>query len=73
MMYLPLVHEFMKLVEMLSRVVLPILSKYGKIITPFIYSRDNIWKTRNKGEIKGRKPLSQYFLHFKSVESPIDL
>jgi hypothetical protein len=30
MMYLPLMHEFMKLTEMLSRVVLFTLFKYGK-------------------------------------------
>jgi hypothetical protein len=58
--------------EMLSRVVLFALSKYGKIITPFIHSRDNIGKTRNNRKIKGRKPSSQDFLHFEPVESPLN-
>jgi hypothetical protein len=69
MMYFPLMHEFMKLKEMLSRVVLFTLSKYGQIITPFIWSRNNIRKTRNIGEIKRSIPLSQ---DSKPVESPID-
>jgi hypothetical protein len=47
MMYLPLMHEFMKLIEVMSRVVLFTFSKYGKIITPFIQRGDNIRKTRN--------------------------
>jgi hypothetical protein len=51
-------HEFMKLTEMLSRVVLFMLSKYGKIIAPFIWRRDNIRKTRNSRKIKRSKPLS---------------
>jgi hypothetical protein len=71
-MYLPLMHEFMKLMEVLSRVVLFTLSKYGKIITPFIWSRNNIGKTRNNREIKGRKNLSQDFFHVEPMESPID-
>jgi hypothetical protein len=71
MMYLPLMHEFMKLMEMLRRVILFTLSKYGKIIAPFIWSRDNIRKTRNKRKIKRRKPLSQDSFHFEPMESPI--
>jgi hypothetical protein len=55
MMYLPLMHEFMKLMEMLSRVFLFTLSKYGKKINPFIHSRDNITKTRKNRKIKRRK------------------
>jgi hypothetical protein len=65
-------HEFMKLMEMLSRVVLFTLSKYGQKINPFIHSRDNIRKTRNNRKIKRRKPPSQDFVHFEPVESPID-
>jgi hypothetical protein len=72
MMYFSLMHEFMKLKEMLSRVVLFMLSKYGKIIIPFIWSRNNIRKTRNKGEIKRSIPPSQYSFHFETVEFPID-
>jgi hypothetical protein len=71
-MYLPLMHEIMKLMEMLSRVVLFALSKYGQIITPFIHSRDNIRKTRNNRKIKRSKPLSQDFVHFEPAESSID-
>jgi hypothetical protein len=65
-------HEFMKLMEMLSRVVLFTLSKYGQIIAPFIWSRDNIRKTRNSQKIKRRKPSSQDPFHFEPVESSID-
>jgi hypothetical protein len=65
-------HEFMKLMEMLSRVVLFTLSKYGKKINPFIHSRDNIRKTRNNRKIKRSKPPSQDFFHFELVESPVD-
>jgi hypothetical protein len=72
MMYLPLKQEFMKLMEMLSRVVLFTFSKYGQIIAPFIHSRDNIRKTRNNRKIKRSKPLSQDFVHFELVELPID-
>jgi hypothetical protein len=71
-MYIPLMHEFMKLTEMLSRVVLHIPSKYGQIITPFIHSRVNIRKTRNNRKIKRSKPLSQDFVHFEPLESPND-
>jgi hypothetical protein len=71
-MYLPLVHKFMKLTEMMSRVVLFNLSKYRQIIIPFIWSRNNIGKIRNNRKIKGRKPLSQDSFHFEPVESPID-
>jgi hypothetical protein len=53
MMYLPLMHEFMKLMEMLDRVVIFTFSKYGQKCTPLINSRNNIWKTRNSREIKG--------------------
>jgi len=70
MMYIPLMHKFMKLMEMLSRVVLFTLSKYGKIITAFIWSRDNKRKTKNNRKIKKRKPSSQYFFHVELVESP---
>jgi hypothetical protein len=72
MMYLPLMHEFVKLMEMLSRVVFFALSKYGQIITPFIHGRDNIGKTRNNRKIKGIKPSSQDFVHFEPVELSID-
>jgi hypothetical protein len=72
MMYLPLVHEFMKLSEMPSRVVLSMLSKYRKIIIPFIWRRNNIRKTKNNGEIKGSKPSSQDSFHSEPTESPID-
>ena len=72
-MYLPLMHEFMKRTEVLSRVVLFTLSKYGKIITPFIHRGDNIRKTKNNRKIKRRKPASKDFLHIVPVESPIDL
>jgi hypothetical protein len=72
MMYLPLMHEFMKITEMLSKVVLFMLSKYGKIIALFIHSRDNIRKTRNNRKIKRSKPPSQDFFHFELVESPIN-
>jgi hypothetical protein len=65
-------HEFLKLMEMLSRVVLYMPSKYGKIITPFIHSRDNIRKTRNNRKIKRSKPSSQDFFHFEPSESPND-
>jgi hypothetical protein len=68
MMYLPLVQEFMKLNEMMSRVFLFTLSKYRKIIIPFIWSRNNIGKTRNDREIEGSKPSSHDFFHFKPVE-----
>jgi hypothetical protein len=59
-------------IQMLSRVVLFMISKYGQIITPFIWSRNNIRKTRNNREIKGSKPMSQDFFHFGPVELPID-
>ena len=72
MMYLPLMHEFMKLMEMLSKVFLFTLSKYMQIITSFIWSRDNIRKTRNNKKIEGTKPSSQDFVHFELVDSPID-
>jgi hypothetical protein len=72
MMYLPLTHEFMKLTEVLSRVVIFTLSKYGKIITPFIRRGDNIRKNRNSRKIKRSKPGSKDFLHIELVESPID-
>jgi hypothetical protein len=72
MMYLPLTHEFMKLTEVMNRVVIFTLSKYGKIITPFIRRGDNIRKTRNRKKIKRRKPASKDFLHIELVESPID-
>jgi hypothetical protein len=71
-MYLPLMHEFIKLMKMLRRVVLFTLSKYGQIIAPFIHSRDNIRKTRKDRKIKSSKPLSQDFVHFEPVESSID-
>jgi hypothetical protein len=57
-MYLPLVHEFMKLSKILRRVVLSMLSKYRKIIIPFIWIRNNFGKTRNNIKIEGRKPMS---------------
>jgi hypothetical protein len=72
MMYLSLMHEFMKLIEVLSRVVLFTFSKYGKIIAPFIQRGDNIRKTRNSRKIKRSKPASKDFLHIEPVESPID-
>jgi hypothetical protein len=72
MMYFPLMHEFMELKEMLSRVFLFTLSKYGKIITPFIWSRNNIRKTRNRGEIKSSIPPSQDSFQVELVELPID-
>jgi hypothetical protein len=65
-------HEFMKLMEMLSRVVLCMPPKYRKMIIPFIWSRNNIGKIRNIKKIKGRKPPSQDSFHFEPVESPID-
>jgi hypothetical protein len=70
MMYFPLMQEFMKIKEMLSRVVLFTVSKYGQINTLFIWSRNNIWKTKNKGEIKRSIPSIQYSFHFEPVESP---
>jgi hypothetical protein len=73
MMYLPLTHEFMKLTEVLSRVVLLTLSKYEQIITPFIWRGDSIRKTRNSRKIKRSKPASKDFLHTEPVESLIDL
>ena len=72
MMYLPLTHEFMKLIEVLSRVILFTLSKYGQIIAPFIQRGDNIRKTKNSREIKRSKPASKDFLHIEPVELPID-
>ena len=71
-MYLPLTHDFMKLTEVLSRVVLFTFSKYGQIIAPFIWRGDNIRKTRNNIKIKRSKPASKDFLHIEPVESPID-
>jgi hypothetical protein len=65
-------HEFMKLPEMLRRVVLFILSKSGQIIAPFIQRRDIIRKTKNRRKNKRSKPSSQDFLHIEPVESPID-
>jgi hypothetical protein len=62
----------MKLTEMLRKVVLFSLSKYGQIIAPFIHSRENIRKTRNNIKIKRSKPPSQDFAHFEPVELPID-
>ena len=72
MMYLPLMHEFMKLTEMLDRIFISMFSKYGQKINPLIRSRNNIWKTRDIREIKRSKPPSQDFIHFKLVESPLD-
>jgi hypothetical protein len=65
-------HEFMKLMEMLSRVVLCMPPKYRQIIIPFIWSRNNIRKTRNNRKIKRGKPPSQDFVHYEPVEFPID-
>jgi len=65
-------HEFMELSEMLSRVVLFMLSKYRKIIIPFIWSRNNVGKFRNDRKIKGSKPSSQDFVHIELVESLIN-
>ena len=70
-MYLSLMHEFMKLMDMSSKVFLFTFSKYGQLITPSIHSRDNIRKTRNNRKIKRSKPLSQDFVHFEPVESPV--
>ena len=72
MMYPPLMHEFMKILEILSRVVLIMLSKSGQIIAPFIQRRDIIRKTRNSRKIKRRIPPSKAFFHFEPAESPID-
>jgi hypothetical protein len=65
-------HEFMKLMDIMRRVVLFTISKYGQIIAPFIWSRDNISKTRNNRKIKRRKPSSQDSFHFEPVDLPID-
>jgi hypothetical protein len=65
-------HAYMKIKQVFTRMIMLASSESRKIIIPFIYSRDNIWKTRNKGEIKRSKPLSQDFFHFRPVESPID-
>jgi hypothetical protein len=73
MMYLPLMHEFMKLMEMLDRVIIYVFSKYGKTINPLIHRRNNIWKNRNNREIKRSKPSSQDFFYLELVESPVDL
>jgi hypothetical protein len=72
MMYLPLTHEFMKLTEVLSRVVLFPFSKNGQIIAPFIQRGDDIRKTGNNRKIKRSKPASKDFLHIEPVESSID-
>jgi hypothetical protein len=72
MMYLSLMHEFMKLTEVLSRVVIFTLSKYGQIIAPFIRRGDNIRKTRNSRKIKRSKPASRDFLHIEPVELQFD-
>ena len=76
-MYFPLMHEFMKLTEMINRVVIFVFSKYGQKIAPFIDSRNNIWKTKNNREIERSKPLGQNGFHLKiwllkTVESPLD-
>jgi hypothetical protein len=57
-MYFSLMHEFMKLTEMLDMVVIFMFSKYGQTIIASIDSRNNIWKTRNNKEIKRRTYLS---------------
>jgi hypothetical protein len=53
MMYFPLMHEFMKLTEMLDRVVIFMFSKYGQKITPLIDSRNNIGKPGTTEKLKG--------------------
>jgi hypothetical protein len=72
MMYFPLVHEFMKLIEMLGRVVVFMFFKYGKKINPLIDSRNNVRKTRKNKKIERSTPSSQYFVHFEPVESLIN-
>ena len=76
-MYSPLMHEFMKCKKMLNMFIISMFSKSGQEITPLIYSRNNIWKTRNNREIKRRKPSSQDGFHMKiwllkTMESPLD-
>jgi hypothetical protein len=65
-------HEFMKLTKMFGMIVISVSSKYGQLITSFMHSRDNIRKNKNNKKLKGRKPLSQDFVHFEPVESPIN-
>jgi hypothetical protein len=76
-MYTELMHDFMEFKKMIRRVIIFIFSKSRKVITPLIYSRNNIWKTRNNIEIRRSKPLSQdgfqmKILLLETVESPLD-
>jgi hypothetical protein len=51
----------MKLKQMLSRDFISMFSKSMQKITPLTKSRDNIWKIRNRREIKGENLQAKIF------------
>ena len=53
MMNIKLVHVLMKINQVLCRMIMIISSKPQKVVSSFMHSRHNIWKTRNTKKSNG--------------------